>query len=107
MKPFIKAHIVRVLAQYQSELTSGSLILPYRFAPFELYLKKYLKNNRETFTPVDNSFVISSSFKLLRFKEFLDHAFHCKDWSERLENLDKINEVPLEFDKTSSIPMFF
>ena len=110
MKPYIKAHIVRVLTNYQKELAfipQGSLLHAYKIPPFELFLKKYIKNNLENLTNIDNHDIIYNSFQLLRFKELLDNVFDCKDWSERLENSDKIEEILKENDENHELPKFF
>lgn len=105
MKPFIKGHILRVLNQYQQEIEYKSCYSVYKTIPFELYIKKYLKINRENLSASDNISIISTSFKLLRFKEFLDHAFKCNDWSDRLESSGQLYEISWQSPEIQDLPL--
>jgi len=104
MKPYIKGHIVRVLREYQQEIDLKP-VWAYKMPVFELFLKKYLKFYSENLAFTDNSSIINNSFKLLRFKDFLDYRFKCENWSERLENLEKIDEISPEILSNLDIPL--
>ena len=104
MKPFIKGHIVRVLTQFQQEIDKRPFGA-YRLPAFEFFLKKYLQANKDLSTASDNSFIIANCFKLLRFKTFIDYRFQCKDWSERLENMNYVEELTPDSIASLDIPL--
>lgn len=108
MKPFIKAHIVRVVSNYHEDiLKSENFLRAYKIPPFDLYLKKYLKNNQENFKDKDFPTIINYSFQLFRYKELIDQAFKTSEWSERLEILEKHKDQELyDSPKIKTLPLY-
>lgn len=108
MKPFIKAHILRVVSNYHEDIiNSESFLRAYKLPPFDYYIKKYLNKNKENFEDFDFLTIINYSFRLFRYKELIDHAFKTTEWADRLEILEKHKDRELyDSPKIKTLPLY-
>lgn len=104
---YLKGHIVRVLSNYQEEV--GKHTNSLKFTPFDLYLKKYIRNNGENLNGLDTKPIIFYCFKLLRYREILEYGFDCDNWQKKMDFLEKFqgdNRNILELPEVKSLPLY-